>query len=181
MIETGTEFQDLPIGRDRDQFLRELLRELSGTLENVIGLDEAEGFISIVGSRMGDMMNAEYTTHMGGERLTLIQVAAALVDLKRRIGGNFTVDSLTDDAIVLVNSKCPFGEYVKDRPSLCMMTSNVFGRIAAENNGYAKVQIDEAIARGHHQCRIVISLRPDAEKKSSSEREYFQRVPMTDV
>ncbi len=29
------------------------------------------------------------------------------------------------------NRLCPFGELVRDRPSLCMMTSNVFGYIAA--------------------------------------------------
>ena len=31
---------------------------------------------------------------------------------------------------------------------MCMMTSNVFGHIAAENVGYAKVELQETIARG---------------------------------
>ncbi len=42
------------------------------------------------------------------------------------------------------------------RPSLCMMTSNVFGVIAAENLGYAKVALTETIALGAPGCRAVV-------------------------
>ena len=34
-----------------------------------------------------------------------------------------------EDRIVLGNRRCPFGEKVLGRPSMCMMTSNVFGSI----------------------------------------------------
>ena len=40
---------NLPL--ERDIFLRILIRELSGTLEGIVGLEEASGFISIVGGR----------------------------------------------------------------------------------------------------------------------------------
>jgi hypothetical protein len=36
-----------------------------------------------------------------------------------------------------------------------MMTSNVFGSIAAENLGDAKVVIDRAIARGDKECKVI--------------------------
>ncbi|WP_300529257.1 methanogen output domain 1-containing protein [Maricaulis sp.] len=174
MTQTDNLFADLPITRDRDQFLRELVRELAGTLEDVVGLEDAEGFVSVVGNRIGDIMNREYRELSHAAKLDLEQVGAALVDLKRRIDGGFTVESLSDDAIVLTNTRCPFGQYVQDRPSLCMMTSNVFGRIAADNNGYARVAIPEAIARGDRQCRVVISLKPGAVAPDGA-REYFAR------
>jgi hypothetical protein len=41
-----------------------------------------------------------------------------------------------------------------------MMTSNVFGHIAARNIGYAKVELQQTIARGHDGCRVVIYLQP---------------------
>jgi hypothetical protein len=40
---------DGTIQLERDVFLRSLLRELAGTLEDVVGLEEASGFISVVG------------------------------------------------------------------------------------------------------------------------------------
>lgn len=164
----------LPIERDRDQFLRELIRELSGTLEDIIGMDEAAGFISIVGARLGAIMNGEYRRGLGEEQLSIDAVAAALVDLKARIEGGFSIVSIDSEKIVLTNTACPFADYVKGRPSLCMMTSNVFGKIAAENLGFARVDIEEAIARGDQGCRVVIYLNPDNAPQGEHHRDYYE-------
>lgn len=37
-----------------------------------------------------------------------------------------------------------------------MMTSNVFGMIAASNLGYAKVELQETIAKGASGCRVIV-------------------------
>jgi predicted ArsR family transcriptional regulator len=147
---------DIPI--DRDLFLRKLLRELAGTLQDVIGVEEASGFVSIVGQHIGEWMGDEYRKALGVEELSAEQVPAVLVDLKKRIQGDFSVESIDEDRIVLVNRACPFGDKVRDRPSLCMMTSNVFGTITSENLGYAKVALHETIARGDPGCRVVVYL-----------------------
>jgi len=155
-------------GRNRDRFTRELLRELAEVLEDAVGLEEAEGFVGLVGGRIGARMNREYRQASGVESLNRSQVAAAMVDLKRRIDGGFTIESIDDDAIVLTNSACPFGNYVNGRESLCMMTSNVFGRLAADNLGYARVALERTIARGDASCRVVVRLSEDG-----TGREYF--------
>ncbi len=72
---------------------------------------------------------------------------------------------------MLGNRACPFAEKVVGRPALCMMTSNVFGVIAAQNLGYAKVVIEEAIARGDAGCRVVVYLTPT---EGAAGREYFK-------
>ncbi len=164
----------LPLPLERDIFLRSLLRELAGTLQDVVGLDEAAGFISVVGQRIGDQINDQYRAALGVSGLSREQVAAVLVDLKRRIQGDFYVIEESDDRIVLGNRACPFGDKVKDRPALCMMTSNVFGVIAAENLGYAKVVLEQAIARGDAGCRVVVHLRPTEQARAAAGREYFQ-------
>ena len=56
-----------------------------------------------------------------------------------------------------------------------MMTSNVFGRIAADNLGYAGVHIEEAIARGDPGCRVIISLKRKPERANIDFREYFSQ------
>lgn len=157
----------------RDIFLRNLLRELAGTLQDVVGLEEASGFVSVVGQRIGEEIDRDYKRALQVDRLTREQVAAVMVDLKRRIEGDFYVIEETDQKIVLGNRACPFAEKVEGRPSLCMMTSNVFGTIAAENLGYGKVELGATIAEGDPECRVVVHLAPTAEARRSKGREYF--------
>ena len=158
---------------DRDRFLRGLVRELAGALEDVVGLPEAEGYIRVVGANIGEQIDNDYKAALGAPQLSRGQVRDVLVDLKRRIQGDFYVIEETEDRIVLGNRACPFAEKVIGRPSMCMMTSNVFGFIAAENLGYAKVELKETIARGHPECRVVVHLKPT----EAQGREYFRREP----
>lgn len=157
-MDTNAAFAAAPIRRDRDVFVRELLGELADILEDGVGLEETATFISRVGNRIGREMNSDYLDAAHAERLDVEQVAAALVDLKRRIHGGFSVERIDGEKIVLVNTACPFGRYVEGRRSLCMMTSSVFGRVAADNLGYARVEIKKAIARGDPGCRVIVHL-----------------------
>lgn len=167
-------YRELPVELERDGFVRLLIRELSGTLQDVVGVEEASGFISVVGQRIGEQLDAQYRRALRVDRLDRDQVARVLVDLKRRIQGDFYVVEQTDEKIVLGNRACPFGDMVEGRPALCMMTSNVFGVIAAENLGYARVSIEEAIARGDSGCHVVVYLRPAEEDQPLEGQEYFR-------
>jgi predicted ArsR family transcriptional regulator len=173
-IEDAAVAAQLDVPLNRDIFLRTLIRELSGTLEDVVGIKEAAGFISIVGQNVGDQLNADYKAALHVSKLSRTQVADVLVDLKRRILGDFYILEQTPDKIVLGNRACPFAEKVIGRTSMCMMTSNVFGAIAAQNLGYAKVELQQTIARGDAGCRVVVYLKPaDEETLAAEGREYF--------
>ncbi len=163
----------LAIPLDRDRFLRSLLGELASVLEETVGTEEAAGYVSLVGAALGRQIEAHYRDAGGVETLDRNTVEQVLVDLKRRIGGGFSIDSVEEDRIVLVNTHCPFGDMVIGRPSLCMMTSNVFGHITANNLGYARVDIDRAIARGDGGCRVVVHLRPANDHEPRVGREYL--------
>ncbi|MBB6227382.1 putative ArsR family transcriptional regulator [Polymorphobacter multimanifer] len=163
---------DVPL--ERDGFVRLLIRELAGTLEEVVGVKEASGYISVVGTAIGEHIDADYRQAFAVDRLSRTQVADVLVDLKRRIQGDFFIIDETEDRIVLGNRVCPFGEMVRDRPSLCMMTSNVFGHVTAQNLGYAAVDLEETIAQGHAGCRVTVYLRP-SEAVPVTAREYVRR------
>lgn len=163
----------LNIPLDRDIFLRTLIRELSGVLEDVVGYAEASGYISLVGHNIGEWINDTFRKEMGVSSLSRQQVAEVLVDLKARIQGDFSVVSQDDDRIILENKACPFGDKVLDRPSMCMMTSNVFGFIAAANLGYARIVIEQAIAKRDEKCRVIVYLKPCPEAEAVEGREYF--------
>jgi Methanogen output domain 1 len=167
---------ELDVPLNRDIFTRTLIRELAGTLEEVVGLKEAAGFVSVVGQNIGNQMNADYKAAFGVNILSREQVRDVLVDLKRRIQGDFFVIEEDEGKIVLGNRVCPFEDKVLGRRSMCMMTSNVFGSIAAENLGYAKVELQQTIASGDGGCRVVVYLRPGAEADAVEGREYFKSL-----
>lgn len=169
-----SQIADVDVPLERDGFTRSLIRELAGTLEQVVGLDDASGYISVVGTAIGEQIDGLYRQALAVKHLSREQVTEVLVDLKRRIQGDFFVMEETEDRIVLGNRKCPFGDKVINRPSLCMMTSNVFGHIASQNLGYAAVDLEKTIARGDPGCRVVVYLRPGNVVPASA-REYFQR------
>jgi predicted ArsR family transcriptional regulator len=163
---------EVPLGRDL--FLRQLIRELSGTLQDVVGLEEAAGFVSVVGQRVGEQINDTYKSALQVDSLSREQLGDVLVDLKRRILGDFYIIEEDSEKIVLGNRRCPFEDKVTGRPAMCMMTSNVFGVIAAENLGYSKVALEETIARGDAGCRVVVYLTPSAQAEAAEGREYYK-------
>ncbi|MGC2051532.1 MAG: methanogen output domain 1-containing protein [Methylovirgula sp.] len=162
------------ISLERDVFLRRLVRELACSLQEVIGLEEASGYIGVVGAAVGEHIEQQYRNALSVERLSRSQVADVLVDLKRRIQGDFYVIEETEDRIVLGNRRCPFGEYVKDRPSLCMMTANVFGYVAAQNLGYAGIELKQTIAQGYPTCTVIVHLKP-SDTPCPALLEFFSR------
>ncbi|MBO3461263.1 methanogen output domain 1-containing protein [Aetokthonos hydrillicola Thurmond2011] len=162
---------DIPL--ERDGFLRTLIRELTGTLQEIVGLEEASGFISVVGQTIGKQIENTYKTALQVPNLSREQIAEVFVDLKKRVQGDFYIIEQSDEKIVLGNRRCPFEEKVLGRPSMCMMTSNVFGYIAAENLGYAKVELQETIAQGGAGCRVVVYLKPTKEAQEADGMEYF--------
>ncbi|WP_172300154.1 methanogen output domain 1-containing protein [Pseudoruegeria sp. HB172150] len=159
MHQQVVETLDLPLGQET--FFADTLCSLAGGLEDSVGLKGASTFISEVGSEIGEGISEQYTDAIGTRAWTGEQVAEVLVDLKRRIGGDFRVESVTEDEIVLTNLRCPFATRVRGRPSLCMMTTTVFGTVAARATGYAAVRIDKAIALGHPACRVEVRLKRD--------------------
>jgi len=57
---TESSLKGLDLDLDRDAFMRSVIRELAGTLEDIVGLEEASGFISLVGQHLGQELEAAY-------------------------------------------------------------------------------------------------------------------------
>jgi predicted ArsR family transcriptional regulator len=147
----------------REAFLRALVVELAEHLELEHGSDAAEAAVAQVGTDVGARMEDAYRSARAiSERLTPEQMGDLYVRLKAAIDGDFYVIEATERRIVLGNRKCPFGEVVKRAPTLCRMTSSVFDGIAARNAGSAAVQLQERIAIGDPECRVVVLLDPEA-------------------
>ncbi|APE42890.1 hypothetical protein BOO69_05230 [Sulfitobacter alexandrii] len=158
---------------EKDAFMRSVLRQLMGLLEQTIGESEAEAYVNYVGVSLGRIINADYRAAYAVQQLDTRQVAATLVDLKARLEGGFSIESIDAEKIVLVNTACPFGESVVGLPSICRMTANIFGHVTAENLGYARVTIDKSIARGDPGCRVIVRLVPPDHAPATGESEFF--------
>ncbi len=173
---TTKDLNELPIPLNREDFALDLIQHLAETLEKVVGVPEASGFINVVGQKIGEAILRSYLEEMGISQLDPEQLPSILVDLKRRIHGDFYVIEAFGDRITLGNRRCPFGERALGHPSVCMMTSNVFGLICAETVGHAKVDILQSIARGDTECKVVVQLKPSETGQSGRGREYFRGV-----
>lgn len=152
-----------PLGASLDPqtFFCTLSTTLAGALEDVIGYEDAAAFVASVGDIMGMQIAALYRLEQGALPQDPARVAALACDLKARIGGSFSVEAVEADEVQLTGCRCPFGAQAAGRPSLCMMTTNVLGRIAAEATGYAAVRVDESLAMGHGRCAVSLRFSPD--------------------
>ncbi len=70
-VEAPTNVGDLSIGLQSTSFLQNLLGLVAQTLEDVVGLDDASGFIALVGQQMGNQINELYTQALGDAPLML--------------------------------------------------------------------------------------------------------------
>lgn len=150
----------------RESFLRALVVELADGLEMHHGPHAAEAAVARIGAAVGGSMERVHRTHhrLSGP-LSSERMAELYVDLKKAIDGDFYVVAIEPDRIVLGNRRCPFGDAVRHAPSLCRMTSSVFGGIAARNTGReVAVHLEERIAVGDQECRVTVWLdEPPAE------------------
>ncbi len=151
-----------PVGFGRESFLRALIVQLAQELERSQGPGVAQAAVAQVGIDVGSRMEEEFRLAREiTDRLTPEQAAECYVRLKHAIDGDFYVLEATEDQIVLGNRQCPFGLAVQHAPALCRMTSSVFGGIAARNFGEASVVLEQRIAVGDPQCRVVVNIRPN--------------------
>ncbi len=138
----------------RAEFFNRMIGALSETIEDVVGVEDAESFIGVVGRRIGNSDLAE----LRGRDCDARQVADHLVAFKAQIGGSFRVEKIDGDCIIFSNGHCPFGKEVVGRTSLCQMTTNVFGRVAANATGFARVHVAESLARSDARCLVKVRL-----------------------
>jgi len=163
-----------PITLDRDTFMRQLISSLGHLNEGILGSDVAGAYIMNVGLSMSAAIEAEYKQFWGIDRpFTLDEYAHVIVDLKQKIHGNFSLVSKDPAKVVVQTTSCPFDDFVRQSPSLCFMTSSVFGGIAARNFGYGKVAMHKRIALGDPGCYVSIHLKQTPEAEASIGKEYF--------
>lgn len=165
-------------GFTREPFLRALVVELSRAVEEQHGPLAAEAAVARVGATVGGQMEEEFRRVRAiVGRLTPEQIMDCYIRLKAGIDGDFYAVEVGPDRIVLGNRRCPFGDAVRHSPSLCRMTSSVFGGIAARNNGAATVILNERIAVGDPECRVTVLLGPRVTDENSIGHRYLVDTP----
>ena len=130
------------------------------------------GYVESIGLTAGPCFERICREQLGLDgAIDLDQYADIILQIKNQIGGNFSRASSDPGVIRVTNSRCPFGDMVREAPELCRMTSSVFGGIAARNFGYAKVDLRRRIAVGDAYCDVCIHTDP-AESSELEGDEY---------
>ena len=162
----------LDIGIDHQGLFNILVADMAELLESIAGIDDACAYVSGIAARLGADIEQRYKTALGIQHLNRNQLIEVLIDLKNRAGGKFSVIEQDEERIVFGNCACPLGQAAANHPSLCMLTSNIFGRLTANAVGYAAVDLEETIAKGAAGCRVVLHLKRT--ELSPDTREYFR-------
>lgn len=171
----GTGSRGAQVAIDREGFLTMVVGALSDTLGTMVGQREAEGFVNLVGMTISEQVLALYLKASGASRLNLVETLDAILDWKRRLGGDFRILETTGSEVVLINSRCPFAGPAAPPGAMCKMTSHVIGHMVAESQGYGRVTLADTIARGSPGCRIVIDLDPGGRDRNPEGQSYFAR------
>lgn len=152
--------------------------EPAQAVESAQGPDVADAMIAQVGTNVGARMEESYRAarRLTG-RLAPEQLADLYVRLKAALDGDFHVIEADQRRIVLGNRRCPFGAVVRREPRLCRMTSSVFGGIAARNRDGAAVVLEERIALGDPECRVVVWLDGSASPRPYGAHFYMPSAP----
>jgi hypothetical protein len=165
---------------DRESFLLALVVEAAETVELQEGPSAVERLIAQMGTDVGGRMEAEYRRARGLEgALTPEELADFFVGLKAAIGGDFYVVEVNEHRIVLGNRACPFGPDVQRAPGLCRMTSSVFGSAGAHSGQPVSVVLEERIAVGDPECRVVVYLTPPPDEVLAIAHTYEDRPAST--
>lgn len=162
----------LDIDFDHQGLFSTLVADLAELLESIAGVEDACAYVSGIAARRGTDIEKQYKSALGVQHLSRDQLIEVLIDLKNRAGGAFSVIEQDEDRVVFGNCSCPLGRAAANHPSLCMVTSNIFGRLSANAIGYAAVDLEETIARGAAQCRVVLHLKRT--EPGPETREYFR-------
>lgn len=169
---TSPEIGALDIDFDHHGLFNTLVADMAELLESIAGVEDACAYVSGIAARLGTDIEQQYKSALGVQHLSRDQLIEVLVDLKNRAGGAFSVIERDEDRVVFGNCSCPLGRAAANHPSLCMVTSNIFGRLSANAVGYAAVDLEETIAKGAAQCRVVLHLKRT--EPGPETREYFR-------
>lgn len=162
----------LEIDFDHHGLFNILVADMAELLESIAGVEDACAYVSGIAARLGTDIEKQYKTALGVQRLNRDQLLEILIDLKNRAGGAFSIVEQDEDRVVFSNCACPLGRAAANRPSLCMLTSNIFGRLTANAVGYAAVDLEETIASGAAECRVVLHLKRI--EPGPGTREYYR-------
>lgn len=161
----------------RDSFLVALVARLAQVVEQEWGPDEVARAVATVGQSISPQMEDDFRRANGiVGAMSPDQAAACLVSLKHAIEGDFYVVDVDEHRVTLGNRRCPFGDVVTTAPSLCQVTSSVFGGVAARNFGSASVLLEERIAVGDPECRVTVWFG-DPPEASMPFAQGYQRDP----
>ncbi|MBW2980078.1 HTH domain-containing protein [Candidatus Woesearchaeota archaeon] len=147
----------VPVDLNKENFLNKLVIQIAANSDDKKAIKSAA-------SKMADHIVELYKGYYGIDKLNFDQVVEAIEDAQEKIGGKAEVIEKADKHLTLKCTKCPFGDNVKLCRHLCYVTSNILGKLASKNLGYAKVNIKKAIAQGADHCLVEVYLKEGKEE-----------------
>ena len=111
--------------------------------------DKKTELIMEMGKQVEEVIWEKYIHEQPGNSKEAAQVSCNIMN---RLGGCFTIKELNEKQYTILNKDCPWGEYGKINPVLCMLTKAIFARIAIRVFENINVEMKKTIAGGDGYC-----------------------------
>jgi DNA-binding response OmpR family regulator len=89
----------------------------------------------------------------------LPQATKISTDIMNLLGGEFSLERVSEKTSTVTNKKCPWGDYGSINPVLCMLTRAIFTRTAISVSRNINVEVTKTIAAGDGHCLVEVYLR----------------------
>ena len=136
--ENGSGLQRL----DREMYLELVLSELFGTLNDIVGNVEAQGYFAVVGNKVGRRLNNIILQSYGTDRLDRDQLIEVFQFLCQRTNSDFMTHGANNEVLEF-RKVYPPSDIPVERSYVHSVASSVVGYIAAHSAGHVRVRLTQ--------------------------------------
>lgn len=146
---TGQELPDNGSGLqrlDRELYLELVLSELFGTLNDIVGNVEAQGYFAVVGNKVGRRLNNIILQNYGTDRLDRNQLVKVFEFLCHSTSSDFSTHG-SGNEVMEFRKVYPPSDIKIERSYVHSVASSIVGYIAAHSAGHVRVRLTQETDR----------------------------------
>jgi signal transduction histidine kinase len=145
----------------RESLMLQLITHLSKLTYSLFDDHFSREYIMAASLRMAQAIDKKCKEAYGNDdHLSLEQFINLQLSTSDKL---FHLTEKAENKVVVCSNTCPFEKIINEVPNLCMVTSAIFGGIAALNFGFSKVSLRKQIVLGDSCCEVCIYVKNDEE------------------
>lgn len=157
----------IPVNLNKELFLKKITTYLASNIYK----GEKKEALNKAGLDLSNYLERIYKEHYRVEKLSFDQVIDVIVDVYKKVGGNFKIIEKDSKKLLLRCKKSPFGEDIADSFILFNINAGIMGGLISKSKGYCKVCLKPA-SKDDGLYDILVFLKKNKESEEEEGVEY---------